>query len=241
MIDITDFSIYWTAGVLLAFLFDWICVAFKWRRIEFISKPLAMLLVILWTLNAIGWEIHGLLILLVLAQAFGLVGDILLMQSEHWFIGGLSAFLIGHLLFNSLLAIIIRDSFLPGLSGFQLAWRLLVVLILWALILLYFYKTFKPLSVGKSISMRLWEAIQLYGWILSGLVVLAIFTILVIPEFSWLSLTLPVGAFLFLISDMLLSYNRFVKPINNAKLWVRISYHLAQFGLAVGFLTVLKA
>jgi uncharacterized membrane protein YhhN len=49
---------------------------------------------------------------------------------------------------------------------------------------------------------------------------------------------LPVGTFLFWVSDSLLAYNKFLNPIRRGQLWVRISYHLAQLCLAAGFLSV---
>jgi len=41
---------------------------------------------------------------------------------------------------------------------------------------------------------------------------------------------------LFFISDTLLVINRFVKPFQNARLFVRTCYHLGQFGLIAGAL-----
>ena len=44
------------------------------------------------------------------------------------------------------------------------------------------------------------------------------------------------GGILFFISDNLLVINRFIKPFPNARLWVRICYHLGQLGLITGVL-----
>jgi len=44
------------------------------------------------------------------------------------------------------------------------------------------------------------------------------------------------GGALFFGSDFFLLFNRFVQPLANARLWVRISYHLGQLSLAAGVL-----
>jgi uncharacterized membrane protein YhhN len=39
---------------------------------------------------------------------------------------------------------------------------------------------------------------------------------------------------LFVISDSLLSWDRFVAPITNARTIVMVTYHLGQFGIILG-------
>lgn len=43
-----------------------------------------------------------------------------------------------------------------------------------------------------------------------------------------------VGGMLFFLSDTMLAYDRFVKPIPNGRLWVRITYHLGQILIISG-------
>ena len=50
---------------------------------------------------------------------------------------------------------------------------------------------------------------------------------------------LPAGALLFFISDSLLAYDRFTRKTPAIRLWVMVTYHLAQFGLAAGFIAAL--
>ena len=85
-----------TLLVIAGFLFDWMAVIFNWRKIKPIAKILAMTLVILWTLDNVSWTINLFILLLLLAQLFGLFGDIFLLLSHRWFLTGLGAFLIGH-------------------------------------------------------------------------------------------------------------------------------------------------
>jgi uncharacterized membrane protein YhhN len=44
------------------------------------------------------------------------------------------------------------------------------------------------------------------------------------------------GGLLFYCSDTMLGFDRFVRPFKHARLWVRITYHLGQLGLAAGAL-----
>ena len=92
-----------TIAVLGSFLLDWFAVALEWRRIKPAAKVFAMVMVILWTLFIVGWSTDAFIILLLLAQLFGLTGDIFLIFAEHWFFDGLGAFLIGHLFYNALI------------------------------------------------------------------------------------------------------------------------------------------
>jgi hypothetical protein len=43
-----------------------------------------------------------------------------------------------------------------------------------------------------------------------------------------------VGAILFLISDIMNAWVRFVGPIKNHRLWIMSTYHLAQVGITFG-------
>jgi hypothetical protein len=113
---------------------------------------------------------------------------------------------------------------------------ILFFLVGWTAILIGFYRVLKPIANKKGF----WAAIQLYAWILSAMTVIAFILLIIIPQFRWIFLLLPFGASFFMISDSLLAYNRFVKPIARGQLWVRITYHLAQFSLAYGFVGLIK-
>ena len=44
------------------------------------------------------------------------------------------------------------------------------------------------------------------------------------------------GAVLFLFSDALLAYDRFIQPLPTARLWKRVTYQLAQLAIIAGVL-----
>jgi uncharacterized membrane protein YhhN len=219
--------------VLAGFILDWSAIYFCWQRIKPITKVLAMVLLIMMTLLMSEWKIQGDVVLLLLAQVFGLGGDILLLLSRRWFLWGLSSFLIGHFFYIAILAQrVIKYAIEAELSSSQVV-ILIVILVIWAALLVWVYPILNRISNNK----KFWIGVQVYSWVLSGMNVVALAFVFLIPEFHFNYLFLPIGSFLFLISDSLLSYNRFIKPIQRAQFWVRITYHLAQLSLALGFLT----
>jgi alkenylglycerophosphocholine hydrolase len=226
-----------TLGVFVVFVLDWLAVGFSWIRIERVTKPLAMILVVIWTMAAAGWSTQTMVMLLMLAQLFGLAGDILLMLPSRWFLMGLGAFLVGHLLYISLLVwniyLVVQ---VGGFKELSLGWVLLI-LIIWVAVLLSFYRFVAPKSPRLTMPQLLWVPIQVYGWILSFLMIFSILAVVSVSYFSVPLLFLPIGAILFNISDSLLAYDRFKRKMPKVRIWVMITYHLAQFSLAWGFLT----
>ncbi|MEA3326887.1 MAG: lysoplasmalogenase, partial [Chloroflexota bacterium] len=210
-----------------------------WKTIKVFSKSLAMVLVILWTLIATGWQLNLVFCLLLLGQVFGLIGDILLQLPKRRFMLGLGAFLLGHLCYLIILVTQIRSNFRFGTIPQGWIWWMILNIVIFVGILAVFYRIFSPFSKRDYHKPVLWIAIQIYAGVLSLIVVLALLTVLCLPARSYLHCLLPIGSILFLISDFLLSYNRFIKPIPQGQLWVRITYHLAQFCLAGGFLAVI--
>jgi alkenylglycerophosphocholine hydrolase len=227
-------------GVLGVFALDWLAVGFSWIMIERVTKPMAMILVIIWTAAAAGRSMETMVMLLFLAQLFGLAGDILLMLPSRWFLMGLGAFLMGHLLYISLLVLNINLVVqADGIFELSLGWVLLI-LIIWAAGLLSFYRFVAPKSPRLTMPLMLWVPIQVYGWILSFLLAISILAVISAPTFSASLILLPLGAFLFNISDSLLAFDRFKRKMPKIRIWVMITYHLAQFSLAWGFLTLIN-
>ena len=84
--------------ILLAFaaaaVIDWIAVAQERRELEWIAKPAALALLLLWAATgpATSWAVLA-------ALAFSLLGDVYLMLPGNFFVAGLAAFLVGHLFY----------------------------------------------------------------------------------------------------------------------------------------------
>ena len=239
MTELISSSLWMTLVVFLGFLFHWISVLFEWKRIKPFAKAFAMILVIVWTFYFAHFEANYQIIILLAAQAFGLLGDILLLFPGKWFVWGLGAFMIGHFFYLGLLFDVLftscKGEFLKG-STWVIA---LIGLVLWFSYLFFFMRFLSPYIFKNKSDLPFWSAVVFYGAVLSFIVVFSAWCVYIIPGYSWIRLCLPIGAALFFVSDNILAYDRFVKKIRYGRLWVIVTYHLGQFNLAVGFLSLL--
>jgi uncharacterized membrane protein YhhN len=230
---------WFTAAVLLSFCLDWLAVGLNWHRTKLITKPLAMTMVIVWTLAASGLQLGWLVGVLLLAQFLGLLGDIFLLLPNSFFLHGLMAFLLGHVLYDVLVLLILARAGFNSLTMGRVVVGVLLGVGIWVVAMVLFYLVFIPLSGPGAITKKFWAAIQVYGWILSSTGGFALCLVVALRGIAGQFFLLPVGTFLFWVSDSLLAYNKFLNPVRRGQLWVRTSYHLAQFCLAAGFLTAI--
>ncbi|MFY9156460.1 MAG: lysoplasmalogenase family protein, partial [Brevefilum fermentans] len=186
-----------TAVVFAIFFADWLTVGFSWRKAEYILKPAAMAMVILWTCFTAGWTFEVLLILFILGQTAGLAGDIFLMLSPRWFLAGLASFLVGHLFYIGLIGRqIITATREFGLNHYA-AWWMVLIIIIWAVMLRLFYRIVIPEAPRLKMLRYFWILVQVYAWIL-GILVMVSFLLVTIPaNYSPAMLFLPAGALLF--------------------------------------------
>ena len=208
-----------TLGLLLATgvaaLADWFAVAQRRFRLEYVLKPLTLLLLLLAAATAdLGrgqtWLVVGL--------GFGLAGDIALMFSEADrtdppFLLGLVSFALGHVCY---LVAFLRS----GVHGLFLLAGLLVVGGVAALALPQVLHGARRRG-GRTLEL----AVGGYGALLAAMVVCAVGT--------GAALT-AVGGVLFLGSDTVLGYDRFVVTLLRAPLLVIVSYHLGQLLIVLG-------
>jgi len=212
---------WWPVAIMAV---DWVAVAARWRRVEVVAKPAAMVALLVWLwlggsaagvgLGPLGWFVAGLVL--------SLAGDVLLLLPARFFIGGLVAFLLGHLAYivglnaGGLRLPMEAVLLLPvGLAGGWLAWR-----------------------VGAALKARgqdkLRGPVTLYAAVISLMVVSAL-TTLFRPDWPGPAAGLAaVGAVLFFCSDALLAWDRFVAPVRAGKLLVIVAYHLGQMALVAG-------
>jgi len=215
---------------------DWVSTAKKNKNIEKFAKPLTMLLLLIWVLtsaaqgNYLG---NHSLIWLVVGIGFCLVGDIFLfLPPEVWFLRGLIAFLLGHVgyIFSFGVSHVAGGQVFPGLvlglsitiAGIYVVRRLVAGL--------------KQSGKGK-----MSVPIMVYAVVISYVLFSAGFKFL---DSAWSlseSLLLAVGALLFYISDILNAWERFVSKFKNDRLIIMITYHLGQFGIALGVINYLAA
>jgi uncharacterized membrane protein YhhN len=197
-------------------LVDWYAVARDDRRMETWAKPLVLtsLLVVAVVLGATS-STAG--IWLLVALGFGLLGDIaLLSDSLPRFRAGVAAFLVGHLAYLAVFASL-------GLPMPAWSWVGLAVLAA----ALFATRGVVPAThrlEGAALSVP----VAVYSAVIGAMLLCAWFT--GVP-------LVALGASVFVVSDAVLSIDRFVRPIPHARLILMVTYHVGQALIVAGVLT----
>jgi alkenylglycerophosphocholine/alkenylglycerophosphoethanolamine hydrolase len=207
---------------------NWYAVLVSNRRLEWVAKPGVMLCLSLWFGTHFSSSLALAGAVFLLGMLFSLGGDIFLMLDRRHFIKGLLAFLLAHLayiiVFN-LPGLILDLRSLALFAPIALAVWLLVNRIITALRASGKASLVPPVAVYAAVLMlTCWSTLVTLlrpGW--SGLA-------------AW---SAAAGGVLFLLSDSLLAWDRFVQPIPRGRFWTMLSYHWAQFMLAVSVLLFL--
>ena len=216
--------------LLLVAVLDWVAVAKNWKKLEYIAKPAAML--VLLGLLALAGHFRSLpLICFSLGIFFSLAGDVFLMISyarfsDRWFTPGLAAFLFAHLSY-----IVGLNTPLPNVSPIW-SLGLAVVLALGAARILR--RVIE--GVRQKGLARLVRPVSLYGMVITLMLLSALLTL---NNSAWKLAAgglVALGASLFYFSDVLLAWNKFVNPIKNGRLANMMLYHLGQAALVAGVL-----
>jgi uncharacterized membrane protein YhhN len=151
----------------------------------------------------------------LVALALGLVGDVLLLDGDRpsRFLGGLSAFLGGHLLY-------ITAFVMAGLSVDP--WLALPAAV-----------SIGCLVASRALLPSLWRAGDrpLAGAVATYMVVL---TLAALCAGATGRPLVAMGAALFVVSDTILAVDKFLTPVPRAHLWVMATYLLAQAGIVGG-------
>ena len=175
-------------------------------------KPLALLVAITFIASrAMQTRARGRFDLILLgALLASLVGDVLLMQSDAYFIPGLVAFLVAH---GFYIALFLQDS-----PRFPSGRALLGTLGVGAAMLVWLW--------GGLTDPSLKIAVPVYVGVIALMAAQAIGRATVLRDArAW---GVAVGALVFMLSDALIAVNRFVLPLPLAPLWILSSYYLAQ-------------
>jgi len=211
-------------AVLATAVTDWVAVAKGWRKIEIIAKPATMVLLFGYLALAGGLGATP-LICFGLGILFSLAGDVfLLFASTGWFLLGLVAFLLAQV------AYLIGLNIPPGVTSSLWGIGIGVVLAMTT------GRILRRILAGvrEKGQPRLVVPIVIYGTVITLMVLSAILTIYRVDWKTSASGLVSLGAILFYSSDMILAWNKFVKPIKNGRLMNMIAYHLGQIALVAG-------
>ncbi|GIV36725.1 MAG: hypothetical protein KatS3mg032_1104 [Cyclobacteriaceae bacterium] len=160
----------------------------------------------------------------MLALFFCWVGDVLLMF-ESYFIFGLLAFLTGHLLFTAAWRQHRNPATPDSLTGLQRL-RMAFPVVLYAtgmVVVLYPHLD------------RLRVPVVLYAGVLAFMVLQALFRYgrTSAASFGWVF----AGSVLFMVSDSLLAFNKFIGPVAHSGFWIMLTYISAQLLMVQGVIS----
>lgn len=228
--------VWWPVAVMAV---DWVAVAKGWRRLEYVAKPGAMLALLGWLwLNAGPALTTPLMIWFVVGLVLSLAGDVWLMLPPRFFLAGLVSFLLAHVAY--------MIGFLCGPDPITACeapafyavsvWRvdtLLSVAVVAAPLICtavcLVRRVSQALDQGDHGQLR--GPIMAYTGIITLMVIVSM-TTLFRPDWpSYGAVAAVAGAELFFLSDGLLAWNRFVRPMRYGKLIVIVAYHLGQAGI----------
>lgn len=214
-----------TVLLVLVFVFavtDWIGTERGWVRPRYLTKPATILALIAWFTVANGWQAGGLWF--GLALVFSLLGDVNLMLPERYFLAGLAAFLLAHVLY------------IVGFNQHPLnpdPFSLVIV----ALVVFSSLRVYALLRTGLNRTLE--------GRKMTLPVIIYCIAISLMLISAWLclfrshwpleaALLAGGGALLFYASDSVLAYTRFVGKIPHNDLLVMTTYHLGQIAITAG-------
>ncbi len=230
MIELNQLTLLLLGAAIALMVLDWLVILWDWRALKWFSKPMVMVVVFVLSGSLLGWQVHGMASLLFLAQIFGLLGDIFLMFRGRWFLAGLGSFLVGHFFYIGLAGFFLFQ--IPAFTIWKEKVSIIFLLMLLMAILVLFNRVFAPALHPKKF---LWRAVKIYASVLS-LMMVSVFGVVILSEVQdWLVMSAALGGILFLISDFLLAYDRFIVRLSFGRIMVRITYHLGQLFLALGF------
>lgn len=191
----------------IAAVADWRAVALDRERVEAWAKPAVMGALAIVVLS----ERPAMWGALLAAVLLSLLGDVLLLPRIDQFVGGLASFLAAHVAYAVALAT--RD---PSPQ-----WIAIVLVTLLAV------------GVGGTIARHAGRRSALLA--VAVLAYIATITTMFVLALG-VGVTEAIGAGLFVLSDAILGWNRFVSPIPHGRLLTHVNYHVGQAILILGFI-----
>ncbi len=208
------------AGVAAAV--DWVAVGTERRPLEYVAKPavLAALVAAAAVIPTDRTDLVDRRWWFVAALVLCLIGDVALMLPSNRFIVGLGAFLLGHLCF---IVGLLQPPAPPGTPPFTFSALGLAVAAVAVVAVEAVPGAVLLRSLAAGGDRTLIPPVCVYIAAIVTMVVLAVNVGVAAAA---------VGATLFLVSDTLLAWNRFVRPVGYGPVGIHVTYHLAQ-GLLV--------
>lgn len=192
---------------------------------RFFSKPSILVALIVFFLSNKKKVRNGMFKLTILALLFSLLGDILLLFTEVsslFFIGGLTSFLLAHVMY---ILVFSKDIYLQRKKAIRFA---LITFVYGCLLYYVLYEGLSDMKVPVLVYMIAILLMSNLAYLRSEKVGLRSYFLVF------------VGALLFMISDSILALNMFCKPIVYSNIWIMTTYALAQVLIVYGILAQKK-
>ena len=191
---------------------DWYAKARAARVLEYVCKP-ATLVALVFAAGLLdpAADAHTRRAWFVAALVFSLAGDVLLMLPQDRFVPGLAAFLVGHVCY-----VVGFWTHRPATGAFVIA--VVVVLVIVA-----------PLARRILGAIARSGQTGEFGVPVSGYIV--VIASMLATALATGNVLAGAGAVLFVASDSMIAWDRFVKPWAWAPVAIMVTYHLGQAGL----------
>jgi uncharacterized membrane protein YhhN len=198
---------------LVVAVIDWIAVSLEKRAIEYVFKPLTMVVLICAAIS-IDPSSNTAQTVLVIGLVLSMAGDVFLMLPADLFVPGLASFLVAHIAYVVALAAL----------GVELGPMILGIAIA-AVAALVVGRRIVAGAAATDIALRL--PVIAYMGAISTMVVFA---------FGTGTAFAVLGALLFFVSDAVLGWTRFVSQFHRSRQVVMVTYHLGQMGLVLALI-----
>ena len=198
---------------LVVAVFDWIAVSLGNRVLEYLLKPLTMVVLVCMAI-AIDPTSGTAQTLLIIGLLLSMAGDVFLMLPSDRFVPGLASFLLAHIAYVLALAAL-------GLEPSQMVLGVVIA----AVAAVFVGRRIVAGATATAAALRL--PVIAYMGAISTMVVFA---------FGTGTAFAILGALLFFVSDAVLGWTRFVSQFNRSRLVVMITYHLGQMGLVLSLI-----
>lgn len=190
---------------------DWLSRLRHSKPLEYVCKPLALaaLLGVALLLDPADETRRA---WFVAALGFSLAGDVLLMLPSDRFVAGLAAFLAGHVCY-------VGGLWVDGPGGIALAVALVAVAVLVAPVTT---RLMRALSDERGRPYRMPVAAYV-----------VVISLMLASALASGNARAAAGAALFVFSDTLIAWDRFVTPLRWAPVAIMVTYHVGQAGLTL--------
>lgn len=199
---------------------DWLAVAQRRKPLEYIAKPAvmaALIVAVMWfeitvvSITPVGVTEGPRRSVFVAALAFSLLGDVFLMLPRDRFLLGVAAFFAAHLAY---------------IVGLRMDESSATTLLIGVLAVAAF-----ALTIGRRIVLAVREKAPEFSTPVSAYV--AVISVMVVSAIATRNVYAAAGAIVFMASDTLIAWNRFVQPLAWAPVTIMVTYHVGQAALVL--------